>query len=147
MILFHGTDRDFDAFSSEYLHSASDRHQNGRLGVWVTTDPDLAGRFGKYVLAVETPGDRTFKIDMVKLREMGHDSDRDIYGEMRSILRQRQFDILAVMEFDGSSPTRAILDPEGCRIVGRVLAADNEALDRVRAMATEDNDWPSHLRF
>ena len=148
MILFHGTNREFDAFSSEFLHTNPDRHENGRLGVWVTTDPELAVRFGRILLAVETPGDRVFDLEVRALLNMGKNApeDQDVFGDFRRNLINRSFDVLAIREADGSAPTRVILDPERCRIVGRALANDWEAVEIVRAMATVDSEQAPRLR-
>jgi len=146
MILFHGTDALFDAFSSDWLNSHEDRHANGNLGVWVTTNFELASRFGKYVLAVETDGDQMFDMDVSDLIKMASKlSSPEDYRELSAWLRREGYHVIAVRETDGSAPTRVLIDPEGTRIVGRALVGDNEQMRIVAEMATEVDDFAYRL--
>lgn len=143
MIVFHGTSRPLDRFESGSSFTPKDNHPNGHLGLWLTTIPTLAARFGGWVLAVEAPSTAIFKMPVEQLRKLADAGNRQLDGGVElhrtfgEGLRADGYDLLAVTEQDGSAPTVVSLFPAQCIIVERIAATDGAAIERFLTLAEQ----------
>ena len=143
MIVFHGTSRPLDKFEAGFSFTPEGNHPNGGLGLWLTTIPTLAARFGGWVLAVEAPASSVFRMTVEDLRNLADAGNRQKDGgvEMHRAfgvgLRADGYDLLAVIEQDGSAPTVVSLLPDQCAIIERIAATDRSGIERFLALAEQ----------
>ena len=121
MRLFHGSAERFDRFSLARA-GRLDRASNGALGVWVSDTPEIASRFGGFLYHIEIDPPRVLEVGISTLTRW-HDEAFDLedpqafYEQIRLRARGQGYDLIAICEKDGSSPTRIILDPDRIRVL------------------------------
>jgi hypothetical protein len=120
-VFHHGTPFAFETFDPALF--ATQGASNGHLGVWVSPDFELASAFGDNVLTLEIDEVRAYQMTCRQLKTL-HDntfgkSDEEarlMYREIADALVAQGYTMIDIVERDGSSPTRIILDPSSIRI-------------------------------
>jgi len=121
--LYHGTSAEYDEVDPDMLAADPDAAPNCALGLWLTPDAELAGRFGSRILTFEVPTDAVATIGIDELSRLHSASLRDEdFGRRRHAdyaerLRSDGHTLLLVMETDGTWGTAVAVDPRVARIV------------------------------
>lgn len=148
MILFHGTNAEFETFQDDFLNSREDGHVNGAMGVWLSPDPRLASSFGRWLLAVEVPDSRIYDMplqELIQLARLNYRDETDSlvrHQEFANGLRSEGFDLVTIREENGSADTLIALHPERCVIVGRASTSDPSSLDALLDQLTAGAPTP-----
>jgi len=113
---WHGTDREFDAFSEEHLGSNPENSANGMLGVWVGMEPEVAGRFGHRLLQVEAAPTKVVRFAVRDLSRFNREAFRfeagaeEYWRRLRADLVARGFQMLELVEASGRVDMGVVLD-------------------------------------
>jgi hypothetical protein len=127
MRLFHGTDAVFTSFSLDYA-AREVMHSNGNLGVWLSSTPELASRFGTRLLEVDAAFLRIYTMSVGELsglntqyrracaRGICMPSEDQYYRQYREEMIGRGFDAIALQEITGDVEMYICLVPQSLRI-------------------------------
>jgi len=137
--LYHGTSADYDEVDPAMLAADPDAAPNCALGLWLTPDEGLAGRFGSRIVTFELPTDAVATIHIGDLSRLHRESLRDDDGgyrrhaEYAARLRDEGKTLLLVMEADGTWGTAVALNPTVARMVAARPSPWFEREDRCAA--------------
>lgn len=137
MIAYHGTKADFSGFEEEMLGSNPDNSPNGALGVWVTPDRELAGRFGGRVLELSVAEG---KVARIYSRQMAQDHQTAMQTEdpigffrtMRAQLLVNGYSRIDVVERDESVQMSVVVDLRSIQSFKEVPMAEPQPLAPAR---------------
>jgi hypothetical protein len=125
--LYHGTDRDFDAFDDSFIGSGNG-HVNSNLGLWFAVVPDWVGGFGGRVIEAEVELGRSFPLTVKELYRLSHpstggDGGVEFFREMRRRLMEEGYDSIAIVEAGGSVDMHVVLTAASVAAIRDMAAA------------------------
>lgn len=125
LLLFHGTHAEYSEFAA-ITDRRPDHSENGALGIWLTTDLQLARRFGALrTLHVQTSFENVKIIPIAALYKINTDYNKnlsgqganDFYPHLRAKFLAAGYDALAIQEINGEVIQYIALKPDGLKIV------------------------------
>ncbi len=126
--LFHGTDRDFDRFDLSFAVQ-EDRHDNGALGIWFETRESVARSFGQWLITVDVDVDCWYEMSIAELSHHARIGDSiGYYVQLRAQLTAQGFQGVRLVELNGQSLQRIVLDLATITMVNRTEALIHEPL-------------------
>ena len=119
MILYHGSDADFEIFSDKFLVREGSG-PNSALGIWLG-ERWVAGNFGKYTYKVKCSCINLYRMPIGEMIEHHSESEGDpaYFVKMRIDMMSQGYDGILVLENDGTTPTGVVMDLSKLAIVGR----------------------------
>lgn len=120
MLFFHGSDALFSQFDMNFAVREG-MADNGYLGVHLTSDFEIASRFGKYIYGVEVPM-RIVELPLNEFRIM-HDHasrakcSRQFYQSRRVKLIEDGHSLIQIIELHGESKLFIAMDCAELRII------------------------------
>lgn len=146
MFLYHGTNNQFDCFDEAFFGSAG-HHENSVLGVWTSLTPALPMQFGTDVLALNIHSASMGEVSNESLlafcdalEDYTDEQAREAYIGQRNRWRRMGYDVIAIMEVDGTIGNLIVLDTDNIEIVHRVPVSD---VERLREL--EEENWCDDL--
>lgn len=133
MILYHGTNGDFDSFDEAVFGTNPDASPNGALGVWAASERDLASKFGARVLALSVSDGKVARIDVGQMAR-DHGSARQtedpvgFFKTMRAQMLVSGYSRIDVVEKDGSVEMSVILDLRSIQSVKEASMSESHAV-------------------
>lgn len=110
IVLFHGTNNEFDRFDEKHINSRNDTHSNSALGFWFFKNKNFASYAGKFILKVEVDIKNPYQIsifDLAKISQINLNSE--YYTYMREKLINEGYDSIEIIEKDGDCSIVVVL--------------------------------------
>lgn len=120
MILYHGSDKQFSKFDRQYAVQEG-RADNGYFGVHLTSEREIAKRFGKYLYTVEYDAN-TYNITIAEFSRMYAESamvsdTKAFYDSHRTELLACGFNLVHIVENTEKSVMYIALDEDNLKIL------------------------------
>jgi hypothetical protein len=147
MILYHGTNSSFEAFTEEYFGSVADDAQSSLMGIWTSLTPVFPMSFAQEVLVLKIDTQRILQIPSHVFKHLSADfcgnldsKDGAPYIHPSVKWRASGYDLVAAIEPNGSIGDLIILNRDKTVILERVASSD---IDRL--LELESDHWDDRL--
>jgi hypothetical protein len=154
MILYHGTNSSFDAFTEEYFGRVLDGSQSRLMGIWTSLTPVFPMSFAQEVLVLRIDTQRVLQIPAEVFRHLSADlaDNFDNAGGVDYVhpsvkWRSSGYDLVAAIEPNGTIGDLIILNMEKTAIIERVPSFDVDRLVELEIEHWNDRLMSQRSRF